>query len=421
MNVAEQGVETNAFSEAEYAEMLAEVRESLPLFLQAGASEHHDPLGDVRGLTGLHAEDLRRVIATHVCLSEEVRDFVRNLPAGIRKPITSSIRPREVTQAVRGPIDWGATTRARSAAGSDPTLFVVRPGRRVFDTPENQALLWSLTELERAALRALRVATAAEASESERGWRSRLVAVVVAVRRARRVEWLRDVQPRRPDARTLMKLAAARTAFYRHNVGGVARLLLRSEQPTQVEIVEMLAARYFIPDKAWRLFEILVALRLAEAFAEATGGPRLARLLAGGEGVDAYARYGLPDGDEIELVYQGWPRSPTTSQRWGTAKRHGFNPGHSIPDLMIRRRGHGPDCIVLELKATKSASYLGAGLTQLLGYLGERPELFGPAPAGWLVAPPSDAYMSNDVTEGEPLWIATAQEVAQHAVARFLP
>src|SRR3954451_19673623 len=91
------GVESNAFSPADYQAMLAEVREHLPLFLAPAASERHDPLGDVQGLTGLHPEDLRRVIATHICLSEEVTAFVGALPDGLRRPVTSSIRPREVT------------------------------------------------------------------------------------------------------------------------------------------------------------------------------------------------------------------------------------------------------------------------------------------------------------------------------------
>src|SRR4051812_9752186 len=117
--------------------MLDEVRERLPLFLQPGAAEHRDPLGDVQGLTALHPQDLARVIAVHLCLSDEAQAFGAALDRGLRRPITSSIRPREVTQAVRGPIDWAGTVRARATSGTDPTLFVVRPARKVFETPEN--------------------------------------------------------------------------------------------------------------------------------------------------------------------------------------------------------------------------------------------------------------------------------------------
>jgi len=165
------GVESNAFSPADYQAMLAEVREHLPLFLSPAASERHDPLSDVQRLTGLHPEDLRRVIATHVCLSEAVSALIGVLPRGLRRPVTSSIRPREVTQAVRGPVDWAATVRARAGSGADPTLFVVRPGRRIFDAPENRALAWALRELEVASLRALRLVAGADPSSTEAGWR----------------------------------------------------------------------------------------------------------------------------------------------------------------------------------------------------------------------------------------------------------
>lgn len=399
--------------------MLGEVRHHLPLFLAPAASERHDPLGDVEGLTGLHPEDMRRVIATHVCLSEAVSDLVGVLPSGLRRPVTSSVRPREVTQAVRGPVDWAATVRARAGAGSDPTLFVVRPGRRVFDTPENRALAWVLRELEVAALRALRLVAGAAPSGTEAEWQARLAHVLLAIRRAWRVEWLREVTPERPDARTLQRLAATRLAFYRVHVGRVARTLLAAQRPGEKALVQILCERYFVPDKAWRLFEVMVALRLARAFAQASGGPRLARLLMGADGNDPYARYRLPDGDQVQLIYQGWPASPGPSRRWTTAKRHGFYPGSTQPDLMIRRTGAQADCVVLELKATRSPGYLGAGLSQLLGYLSERPDLFQVSPAGWLVAPDSDAFHSAAPVQGEPLWVVGADGVAAAAVARL--
>ncbi|WP_028061194.1 hypothetical protein [Candidatus Solirubrobacter pratensis] len=421
MSVTEAGigVESHAFSPDDYQAMLAEVREHLPLFLAPAASERHDPVGDVEGLTGLHPEDLRRVIATHLCLSEAVSAFIGTLPQGLRRPVMSSVRPREVTQAVRGPVDWSATVRARAGSGADPTLFVVRPGRRIFDTPENRAVAWALRELEVAALRALRLVAGAGPSGTEVGWQARLSEVLFTVRRAWRVEWLREVTPQRPDARTLQRLAATRSAFYRVHVGRVVRTLLAAQQPSAQALVKTLCERYFVPDKAWRLFEVMVALRLARAFAHAAGGPRLARLLVGADGTDPYARYQLHDGDQVQLVYQGWPAAPGASRRWMVAKRHGFHPGFSQPDLTIRRTGAQADCIVLELKATRSPSYLGAGLSQLLGYLSDRADLFGPTPAGWLVAPASDAFRDAAPVPGDPLWVVSADEVASAAVARL--
>src|SRR4051812_46882033 len=91
------------FSEREYQQMLGEVREYLPGFLSAAATENHDPVGDVRELLGLERSELDRVMAVHVCLSEATTTFGAALERGMRRPLTSTERPEVLTQAVRGP------------------------------------------------------------------------------------------------------------------------------------------------------------------------------------------------------------------------------------------------------------------------------------------------------------------------------
>jgi hypothetical protein len=123
----------------------------------------------------------------------------------------------------------------------------------------------------------------------------------------------------------------------------------------------------------------------------------------------------------MELLYQGWPAGGGSSTRWRVARRHGFFPGSSQPDLVVRRVGTAPDCVVLELKATRSGGYLGARLSQLLAYLAERPQLFGPSPTGWLVAPQSTAFKAAAPDPSEPLWVVGADHVAEAAVQRMAP
>jgi hypothetical protein len=55
------------------------------------------------------------------------------------------------------------------------------------------------------------------------------------------------------------------------------------------------------------------------------------------------------------------------------------------------------------MKASRSPGYLGSGLSQLLGYLAERPEMPGVAPRGWLVAPAAAPFSRADADPGEPL------------------
>lgn len=254
-------IDTTAFSAGEYRSMLDEIRSYLPAFLAASAVEQHDPAGDVRELLALAAHDLERVRAVHVCLDERVRAFIDALPRGIRRPITSTLRPREVTQAVRGPIDWGATVRVRSLAGNDPSMFVIRPAQRVFDTPENRALAWSLRRLDAEARIGLRtVSEVASDDEEAAGWLGQLHRIRSATRRALRVEWLREIAPERPTTRDRQRLAASRIAFYKHDVAGAVRTLVAADRNDEQSITDMLCQRYFRPKEAWRLFEVTVAL-----------------------------------------------------------------------------------------------------------------------------------------------------------------
>ena len=126
----------------------------------------------------------------------------------------------------------------------------------------------------------------------------------------------------------------------------------------------------------------------------------------------------LANGDEVRLHYQGWPPSKTPSRHAEARARHQLRAGPPRPDLYVSCRGAAPDAVVLELKATTSASYLGAGLSQLLGYLAERPGDWTTPPSGWLVAPASPAFIAAD-SNGAELWVVSADEVAAAAVARF--
>lgn len=405
--------------------MLSEVRAYLPAFLSPAATEQGDPVGDAQELLGLHAIDLARVLSVHVCLSDEVRALSDSLGSGLRRPLMATERPKEQTQTVRGPIDWAGTVRLRAGSGWDRTRFVVRPGRRVFDVPENRALAWVLERL-RLAVDAASALVSLDSVPAETGWLSSLKHLDAVLRRATRVEWLREIPAERPSTNTRARLRAARTAFYRITLGRAVEVLLTLVDPGPDEIASAICERYFRPDKAWRLFEVLVALRLARELGQPEHGltPRPRRLLTGTPGGTPFARFQLADYSEIRLYYQGWPRTKTPSEREGAARRHGMPVVSSIPDLFVTRVGADgsvQDAAVLELKASKRPGYLGEGLSQLLGYLGERPSIFGTQPSGWLVAPTSSAFQPAPPDGQKPLWIVAADEVAAAVRGRFLP
>jgi hypothetical protein len=401
------------FAPAERQELLDEVRYHLPGFLSAAAVEREDPAGDVSELLNLRADDLRRVVAVHLGLSAQVTAFAAGLQTGMRRPITSSTRPRVVTQAVRGPIDWGATMRLQ-ATGTAAGHYVVRPARRVFDTPENRALAWTLERL--GAL----LGDVARAGDSQAaGWSGRLQENLLAVQRARRHPWLREIPSERPDAATMKRLGAARTEFYKILLPEVLRAMSRwIDHPSPNDLTELLCTRYFEPSRTWQLFELVVALRLAREFAQVSVGKRRGRLLTG-TGRAAFAVYPLADGSEIRLWYQAWPDSAGDSLHSAARARHEIKSGGTRPDIVIERRHVAPTLLLLELKATRNASYLGQGLSQLLGYVKDRPTLLSEPASAWLVAPKSDAFVAAPFHPPDQLWVVDADSVAEAAMARL--
>lgn len=395
------------------AAFLEEVRYFLPAFLSSAAVERVDPVGDVTELLNLRPHDLRQVAAVHLGLSGPVTDLAAALPGGLRRPITSTTRPRVTTQAVRGSIDWNATMKIR-ATGAATGLYVVTPARRIFDTPENRALAWVLRRLEAE----LSLVSPNEQTLKE-GWGSRIQENLRAVRQARRQPWLRDIRAERPSPATLKRLAAARTAFYKIYVPEVVRALWRwVDNPSPESLTDLLSARYFEPSRDWQLFEIVIALRLARAFAEISTAKRRPRLLTG-TGRSPFAVYKLENGAEVRLWYQAWPESAGTSLHTAARQRHQIQSGSTRPDIIIERTKVDPEMIVLELKATREPGYLTQGLSQILGYLKERPEKFAASASGWLVAPKSPAFHPALPAADQPLWVVADEDVVAAAVARI--
>jgi hypothetical protein len=412
-----------AFAEDERAGYLSEVREHLPAFLSEVAYERADPVADVSALLNLRSEDLRKVINTHLAFTEPIIRFVQSLPEGLRRPISSSLRPPVISQAVRGPVDWAATHRARYQQGGNPALFVVRPAERIFNTPENQALLWCLETL-RARIESIRPVESDSSGVMRPGesWWPHVTELSRELEEGLRPRWLSAVVPARPTPLVLSRLRSSRLAFYAETLPDAIETMRRyTERPGPAEITELLCQRYFEPRLNWQLFELVVALRLTRTFEQRLGTKRSPTSLLVGRSQQPFARYELDGGDEIRFWYQTWPDLPTRSLLREARERHQLDWGSSRPDLVLERRSGGKlvDSILLEIKASRNSKTLGAGLLQMLGYLKERPEFWPAETPAWLVAPKSSAFKAA-TSMGEPLWMVDADEVAIAAADRLL-
>jgi hypothetical protein len=390
------------------AVMLSEVKSLLPAFLSAASVERGGPVNAAVELLGLPESDLRRVLAVHAMLSTPVRELIAELPVGVRHPLTSSVRPRIAARTVTSGIDWAATLRHRATSSPLGEIWVTRPASRIFDIPENRALAWVLQIIEERGTIAVPAVGAAPGA-----WGDEIRFMTNVVRRARRTAWLEVVPALWPGDEAYFRLKADRKGFYRTRVTNAARYLRKILlSPSVEDVVQALSDRFFEPRQDWKLFEIAVLMRITHALQEV--GTRLSptRLFIEGRG-RPFARFGLISAREMRLWYQTWPPSTRPSELDDAVRYYELASGGNRPDIVIEWVDDGVStrAIVLELKASAVPGYLSNGLSQLLGYLRDRPRLLTEPASGWLVAPAAPGYASK-ASSGRALWVVSADDVA---------
>lgn len=388
--------------------LLSEVRELLPAFLSAASIERDGPVNAAGELLGLPESDRRRVLAVHLLLSQPVREFVSALPTGVRQPRTSSIRPRVTGRCVTSSIDWAATIRHRATSSPLGDVWVTRPANRIFDIPENRALAWVLKTIEE------RATIAAPPHGNAPGiWGDEIRSMSVAVQWAKRAAWLKEIPSIWPGDAAYLRLKADRTGFYSSRVANASRYLRHLlVTPSPEDVVEALCQRYFEPTQDWKLFEIAVLLRIVRALA-AIGTRMDPTRLFHEPGSRPFAKYRISSERVVQVWYQTWPPATRPSKLEDAIRHYGIQAIGNRPDIVIELidKGVSTRAVLLELKASSSSSYLGSGLSQLLGYLNDRPRLLSGPASGWLVAP-AGAHLVPNEHGGRELWITDADSVA---------
>lgn len=391
------------------AVMLSEVQALLPGFLSAASVERDGPVNAAVELLGLPESDLRRVLAVHMMLAHPVRELVASLPIGIRRPLTSSLRPRVAGHTVTAGIDWAATARHRATSSPLGDIWVTRPASRIFDIPENRALAWVLRMLEERGAVAV-----PPLGDAPGDWGQEIQSMAAAVHRARHVAWLEGIPATWPGDDAYLRLNADRMGFYRLRVADAARHLRHLLiAPSADDIVEALSQRYFEPKQDWKLFEIAVLLRITAALSAVGRRVSPTRLFHDSKS-RPFAVYRATPTRDIRVWYQTWPPTTQPSELYDAIQHYQFPSGSTRPDIVIELVDHGraDRAFLLELKASASSSYLSSGLAQLLGYLRDRPRLLSAPASGWLVAPPSTSYVSKPAGN-RSLWVTSADDVAR--------
>ena len=398
------------------AVMLSEVRALLPAFLSAASIERGGPIDAAGELLGLPESDRRRVLAVHLLLSKPVREFVAALPIGVRHPRTSSVRPRVSGRTVTSSIDWAATTRHRATSSPLGDIWVTRPANRIFDIPENRALAWVLKTIEERA--AIAVPPYGDAPST---WGREIRSMSGTVQQATRTAWLKDIPAVWPGDTAYSRLKGDRTGFYSVQVANTSRYLRHLlVTPSPEDVVEALCQRYFEPTQDWKLFEIAVLIRIVREL-EAIGTRMDPTRLFHEPGGRPFAKYRVSQERAVQIWYQTWPPATHYSKLDDAIRHYGLRARGNRPDIVIEIIDNGVShrAVVLELKASGSSTYLSSGLSQLLGYLNDRPKLLSAPASGWLVAPAS-ANLVPKAHGGRQLWVTNADSVAASVSALVL-
>jgi len=287
---------------------------------------------------------------------------------------------------------------------------VTRPPIRAYDTAENRVLAWAIARLRHEAS----LAGLGSSQVNSDSWQADTINALKTLDGAERLTWLRALTSTRPDAKDFDSIGRSRTHFYRHTVRECALLLRRYETPSVEDVTDLLLQRWFEPARDWQLFELAILIRLDETL-RTTAARRRVRPLGWGGG--AFARYDLISGAKVRLWYQTWPPSAAASEQRDAVAHYGISGSGSRPDIVVEFVKAGKSsAILLELKATESSDYLAQGLLQLLGYLRDRPALFGREGDAWLVAPAGGAFHSKP-PDGRELWTVTDGDVGNAALA----
>ncbi|MCF6735229.1 hypothetical protein [Blastococcus sp. KM273129] len=282
----------------------------------------------------------------------------------------------------------------------------------MFDIDENRALSWLLATIQERA----DVAGTADRDASA-PWLREIRETSETVRAKRRTAWLESVPATWPGDAVYPRLNADRGGFYRLRVATATRYLRRLLiDPDPADVVKALCERYFEPSRDWQLFEIAVVLRICRHFEAAYVRVDRPSLLIGGRGPFASYR-SRTDGREIRIWYQAWPPSTAPSELNDALTHYAISSAGTRPDIVceVLLNGKPARAIVLELKASRSASYLAAGLSQLLGYLRDRPALTSTESSGWLV-PLDGLSFTERPAEGRSMWVVDASVVAERLI-----
>lgn len=345
------------------AAIITELRREIWRHLTQAAKSEDDILLHAAALLQMSVADIRTVAQLQFVLSNEVKRLLDGMPALARRLTTTTAGDLEAsTERILGPIRWPETFSARAASGL-PNLFVTAPTRRVYDTPENQLLVFSLAEVAAAGRRT--------------GWhRSRSPEVgdeirqrVTTARRWQHIRSLTDVQLQPLSGKTIRRVRAGRNRRpYTPVLDVIAlyqRFLARLDREAIKQAVENHA---LVTSRNSVLLELLCAFRTIEALRNlGWQAPPLGLLRP------RHIFHGERDSSSLDLFFQHTPSELSKGSIYRNVQQnHTFAAvGGLVPDLVIRVQNHeSTHWVLIEAKGIERSVDNSAreALSDLLAY-----------------------------------------------------
>ncbi|MGI9577095.1 MAG: hypothetical protein ACR2OH_02725 [Microthrixaceae bacterium] len=158
-------------------------------------------------LTGVSATLLRDAAKVSFTASVECEAILSSMTERERSlPMQLDSVLERCVHEVRGPVIWSETMTARANAFGDEDVFVCATVRKGYDAPQNQLLVWILSE----AAHSFKAVRGPLGEFMVAGDRRRVEEMAINARKWRQSSRLSSVAPRRPGTREMQRMRTGR-------------------------------------------------------------------------------------------------------------------------------------------------------------------------------------------------------------------
>jgi hypothetical protein len=308
-------------------DIIESIRKDVWRYLSAAATQDDLEL-EAAALLRMTLNEVRSLALIQFVLSSEVSDLLEQMPQLMRRLATTTVHEEErSTERVRGAVQWPLTISARAATGL-PHMYVTRPARRAYQTPENEVLVFSLdairsaghqTRWHRSSAKDAGVSIRQRVDHSERWLRNRMLSEI----------------ERRPI--TGSKLARVRSGRSRRRYEAALRvaalyqtLLRRMDRDAIRRAIEQHALIARADDV---LLELLCGFKIESALQDLGWKTTLPGLVRSGRFLRA--KHGMAS---IDMYYQRAPKALGQPSIYGDVQTAHAFPGTGVlrPDYVLR-------------------------------------------------------------------------------------